>query len=232
MPTGRPQTGVGGSVWYQSAGVSVCRQNSRRSTSASASRQNSSVSRQSSRRRRRRLQVVEAELKAEGGTQRGTQTQTERRRTQTSPSQGGTQTNVRRLKTERDAVSRRNADERKLKTMTFPKTEGRFQNQRSADRSPTEDEASRERETDRRSRKISASEVGQQGGVARHCSKAASQGQTMPGRASQGKKILASQVSFAERRRSRATQGSGDVAGSGDAREGVARQLSPLQNPL
>ena len=109
MPTGRPQTGVGGSVWYQSAGVSVCRQNSRR--------------------RRQRLQVVEAELKAnpegddegelkaelkaEGGTQRGTQTQTEHRRTQTSPSQGGTQTNVRRLKTERDAVSRQNADERR-----------------------------------------------------------------------------------------------------------------------
>ena len=41
VATDRPQTGVGVSVWYQSAGVSVCRQNSRRSASASAGRQNS-----------------------------------------------------------------------------------------------------------------------------------------------------------------------------------------------
>ena len=110
--------------------------------------------------------------------------------------------------------------------MTFPKTEGHFQNQRSADRSPTEDEASRERETDRRSRKISASEVGQQGGVARRCSKAASQGQTMPGRASQEKKSLrrrsASRSDVAAGRRK------GQATSQGQATQGRASQGSSL----
>ena len=70
-----------------------------------------------------------------------------------------------------------------------------------------ENEASRGRETDRRGREISSSEVGQQGGVARHCSRAASQGQAMPGGASQDRpprRRSTSQGSVA-RRCSRAT---------------------------
>ena len=210
MATGRPQTSVGSSVWYQSASVSVGRQNSRR--------------------RRQRLQVVEAELKAnpegddEGDVCRSSLLKTMRATMKANSRRNSRRTQKaerRRTQTiadeRRRTQTKRNAEKRRRKTMTFRKSEGRFQNQRSADRSPTEDEATRERT-------ISESEVGQQGGVARR--------QTMPGRASQEKKILALQVSVAERRRSRATQGSGDVTGSGDAREGVARQLSPLQNPL
>ena len=105
-----------------------------------------------------------------------------------------------------------------------------------------ENEASRGRETDRRGREISASEVGQQGGVARRCSRAASHGVAAgrrrtalqqggvagSGDARRGvaRQTSASQVSFAGRRRKALQQG--DVAGSGGAREGVARQLSPL----
>ena len=89
-----------------------------------------------------------------------------------------------------------------------------------------EDE-SRGRETDRQGRQISASEVGQQGGVARRCSRAASQGQAMPGGASQDRsprRRSASQGGVA-RRCSRATS-------QGQAAQGRASQGSSLLSNL